>query len=137
MFIDLSEYEQEPGSSQSNTSDDDDLAAEFMDFFNEDDEEPGEEAAPPQNLTWSQLNDHASAHQAQWGDKVFESCEQCLQHREGLRAWGAEKAKKKVKGEAIGYGSMTEEEKEEMQRVMMRRAGLAKKARNREIYEGR
>ncbi|TID15634.1 hypothetical protein E6O75_ATG07962 [Venturia nashicola] len=134
IFIDLAE--EEPETSQPNTSNTDDLAAEDWDFPNKDDEESSAEEEPPRQPSWSQLNDHASAHRAQSGEDFFESCEQCLQHGRMMDAWGAEKTKKKVKGEAIGYGTMTEETKMELHDKMMRQAGLPKKIRNREIYQG-
>ncbi|QDS76553.1 hypothetical protein FKW77_006434 [Venturia effusa] len=85
----------------------------------EDEDEEAESAV--RKMPWSQLNDHASAHQAQWGDKVFDTCEACQQHREAMGMWGAEKTKKKVKGEAIGYGKMTEQGRIGLPDAMFRR----------------
>lgn len=123
-------------SAQPDASDNIDLGAEDWDFLNEDDGDSSEEEVVPRKMSWSELNGHASAHRAQAGDDIFESCEQCQQYREAMGAWCAEKTKKKVKGEAIGYGTMTQESRMESHAKMMRRAGLTKKARNREIFEG-
>ncbi|KAE9972007.1 hypothetical protein BLS_004206 [Venturia inaequalis] len=134
VFIDLSEDDSE--SSQPDTSVGDRLLAEMLGSFSEDGDGSSKREARPRKSSWSQLNDHASAHRAQLGDNIFESCDQCQEHREAMGTWGAEKTKKKVKGEAIGYGRMTEVARAELHMKMLRRAGLTKKVMNREILEG-
>lgn len=107
-------------------SEEDDFVAQIQAAMNEDEDK---EEAPPQKMSWSQFNAHTSAHQAQWGDKVFDTCVLCRQHREAMGMWGAEKTKQKVKGEAVGYGMLTEQAKIDLQAAMIRQVRFMKEDR--------
>lgn len=50
--------------------------------------------------------------------------------------WGAEKTKKKVKGEAIGYGMLTEQAKIDLEASMIRQGRFTREERDRGDFYG-
>lgn len=68
--------------------------------------------------------------------RSFASCESCQQHREAMGMWGAEKTKKKVKGEAIGYGMLTEQAKIDLEASMIRQGRFTREERDRGDFYG-